>query len=88
MSSNQHSVRMARRALLTDAEREALQNPDSRDNPYVAVSRVRKKLNEELTEDIHILKEHHEELLAELRDVVCEGSDTDTTGEGTRRSER
>ncbi|WP_135823212.1 hypothetical protein [Halostella litorea] len=67
---------MARRALLTDGERDALTDPESRDNPYVAVSRVRRKIQEELPEDIEILRQHADEhgsdLLAELRDVVCE----------------
>lgn len=29
------------------------------------------KYEEELTEDIEVLKEHHPDLLDELRDVVC-----------------
>lgn len=62
---------MARRALLTDSEREAISNPDSRENPYVAVSRVRKKINEELSTDVEVLREHHPDLFDELREVVC-----------------
>jgi broad-specificity NMP kinase len=63
---------MARRALLTEGERAAIQNPETRDNPYVAVSRVRKKVEDELPRDVEILEKHHPELLQELRAVVCE----------------
>lgn len=63
---------MARRALLTEGEREALTDPESRDNPYVAVSRVRKKIQEELPRDVEILREHDSDLFDELREVVCE----------------
>lgn len=65
-------VDMARRALLTDGERDALQNPEERDNPYVVVSRIRRKISGRLQEDIDILQEHHPQLHQELRDVVCE----------------
>lgn len=67
---------MARRALLTESEREAIRDPDSRDNPYVAVSRVRKKIQEELSTDVEVLREHHPDLLSELREIVCEDTDT------------
>lgn len=66
---------MPRRALLTDGEREALRNPESRENPYVAVSRVRSKIQDELPRDIEVLAEHHPDLLEELREVVCDPAD-------------
>lgn len=76
---------MARRALLTDSEREAIRDPDSRDNPYVAVSRVRRKIQEELTTDVELLREHHPDLFAELREIVCEnGSEEDIAESGSR----
>jgi hypothetical protein len=62
---------MGRRALLTESEREAIQDPDAAEHPYVAVSRVRKKIQEELPTDVLILARHHEELHQELVDVVC-----------------
>lgn len=62
---------MGRRALLTESEREAIQDPDNAEHPYVAVSRVRKKIQEELPTDIQILARHHEELHEELIEVVC-----------------
>jgi hypothetical protein len=62
---------MARRALLTDGERESLRDPDDHRNPYVAVSRVRRKINEELVDDVRLLEEHRADLLEELREAVC-----------------
>ena len=63
-----------RRALLTDTERELLESEAKSDRYYQAVSRVRRKISEELTEDVALLEEHHPELLAELEEVVCEES--------------
>lgn len=60
-----------RRGLLTDTERELFRDGEKTDRYYQAVSRVRRKIDEELTEDIEILEEHHPDLLEELRDVVC-----------------
>lgn len=72
---------MARRALLTEGEREALLDPDSKENPYIAVSRVRNKIQEELPRDVEILQQHAEEhdsdLLQELQDVVCKDENRD-----------
>lgn len=61
-----------RRALLTDTERELLEKAEKSDRYYQTVSRVRRKIAEELTEDVALLEEHHPELLAELEEVVCE----------------
>jgi len=64
---------MARgRALITEAEREHIAG--EREDPqrkYEAVSRVRARIQDELTEDVEILKENHPELLEDLREVVC-----------------
>lgn len=64
---------MARRALLTDRERELIEGGDDVDEDlrYQAISRVRRKINEELTTDVEVLQDQHPELLEELRDVVC-----------------
>jgi len=64
---------MARRALLTDRERELIEGGDDVDEDlrYQAISRVRRKINEELTTDVEVLQEQHPELLEELREVVC-----------------
>ncbi|RLM96251.1 hypothetical protein [Haloarcula sp. Atlit-7R] len=61
-----------RRALLTDTERELLEAEEKSDRYYQAVSRIRRKIEEELSEDITILEEHHPELLDELLEVVDE----------------
>jgi septal ring factor EnvC (AmiA/AmiB activator) len=61
-----------RRAMLTDTERELLESDEKTDRYYQAVSRVRRKINEELSTDIEILEENHPELLEELKEVVCE----------------
>jgi hypothetical protein len=67
-------VHMARRALLTDRERELIEGGEDVDDDlrYQAVSRVRRKINEELTTDVELLSEHHPELYDELREAVCE----------------
>ena len=64
---------MARRALLTDRERELIEGGDSVDESlrYQAVSRVRRKIEDELTTDMEVLRENHPELHEELREVVC-----------------
>lgn len=61
--------------MLTDTERELLDADEKSDRYYQAVSRVRRKINEELTEDVRLLEENHSELLDELREVVCDKSD-------------
>jgi hypothetical protein len=66
---------MARsRGLITSTELERLKNPDDVDDQkrYQSISRIRKRINDELPREIGVLEEHHPELLEELRDVVCE----------------
>ncbi|WP_435130326.1 hypothetical protein [Halobaculum sp. D14] len=62
------------RAIMTDTDREYISNgSDATDSQrYQAVSRVRSRINEELSKDVEVLEEHHPELLDELRAVVCE----------------
>lgn len=59
------------RALLTETEREQIAGDHGDDRRYQATSRVRRRLNEELTTDVAVLADHHPDLLAELRGVVC-----------------
>lgn len=68
-----------RRALLTDRERELIADEDAESQRYVAISRVRTKIEDELPGDLRILKKHHPDLLEELREVVCEDVETDTS---------
>ena len=66
---------MARtRALMTDTERQyiARETEVSENKRYQAIARVRDRL-ESLDDDIDVLEEHHPELLAEVREVVCDG---------------
>jgi hypothetical protein len=64
------------RGLLTDREREILQGKaDVSDNyRYRVVSRLRTKI-ENVDDDVKILAENREDLLEELRDVVCESNE-------------
>jgi hypothetical protein len=67
---------MARsRGLITFTERERISgNEDVEDaKKYQAVSRVRRRINEELAEEVELLEEHNPDLLEELREVVCDG---------------
>jgi hypothetical protein len=61
-----------RRAILTDTERELLDTNEKSDRYYQAVSRIRRKINQELTEDIQLLKKNNPELFEELQEVVCD----------------
>ncbi|TKX67914.1 hypothetical protein [Halorubrum californiense] len=65
---------MARRALLTDRERELIKGESESDDGlrYQAISRIRRKIEAEMTTDVEILREHHPDLYAELREVVCD----------------
>ena len=58
---------------MTDTDREHIAEQDDPSDQQVdqSVYRVRKRINEELPEDIAVLKEHRPDLLNELRDVVC-----------------
>lgn len=70
-----NSGRMARsRGLITFTERERIAGEDDAADSkrYQAVSRVRRRINEELSEEVELLETHHPELLDELREVVCE----------------
>lgn len=59
------------RALLTDTEREQISGEHGDERRYQAVSRVRRRIEEELTTDVELLRENHPDLYQELRDVVC-----------------
>ncbi|WP_229772992.1 hypothetical protein [Halarchaeum nitratireducens] len=60
---------------MTETDREYISNAGDveKNKRHQSISRVRKRINEELPHDIDVLEEHHPELLEELRDVVCEG---------------
>ena len=60
------------RGILTEREREILRgDADVSDNyRYRVVSRIRTKI-ENMDDDIEVLAENREDLLEELREVVC-----------------
>lgn len=62
-----------RRALLTEREREIVAGEaDVSDSyRYQTVSRVRRRINEQLQEDLRALGDHGD-LLEEFREIVCE----------------
>lgn len=62
------------RGLITYTERDRISGEsDVEDSKrYQAISRVRRRINEELTDEVELLAEHHPDLLEELREVVCE----------------
>ena len=64
---------MARtRALITERERGAIAGNATDKQRYEAVSRVRARVHDELVRDMAVLREHHEDLYAEVREVVCD----------------
>jgi len=60
------------RGLITFTERDRIAGKDDAEDSkrYQAVSRVRRRLNEEVTDEVALLEEHHPELLSELREIV------------------
>lgn len=65
-----------RRALLTKRERELIEGGEDVEDDlrYQAISRVRRKIENELTTDAEILRENHPDLYEELRDAVGEST--------------
>ena len=60
------------RALLTEKERERIAgDQDDEQRRYEAVSRARRRVHEELPEDLELLEEHHPTLYDEIKSVVC-----------------
>jgi hypothetical protein len=68
-------VMAKQRALITETEREQLAGDHGNDRKYQATSRIRRRIDEELTTDVEVLAEHNPDLLEELREVVCEGGE-------------
>ena len=75
MEDRQLTTMAQSRALITKTEREHIADKNGDRRRYEAVSRVRARMNDELTQDIEVLEEHHPELLKELREIVCEMPD-------------
>ena len=64
------------RGLLTEREREILQDEAdvSENYRYRVISRIRTKI-ENIDQDVEILSKAREDVLEELREVVCDGED-------------
>jgi len=61
------------RALLTEKERERIAgDTEDEQRRYEAVSRARRRIHEELPDDLELLEEHHPTLYDELTSVVCD----------------
>jgi hypothetical protein len=62
---------------MTETERRLITGEGDDQRRYEAISRVRARVNDELTTDLEILEEHHPELFEEIREVVCEEDEHD-----------
>lgn len=60
------------RALITQTEREHLTGENGDDKKYQSTSRIRRRIQTELVNDIEHLEQHHPELFTELKDTVCD----------------
>ena len=62
------------RGLITDKESRRIAGEEDVEDAkrYQAISRVRRRINEEVPKNIALLREHHPELYEELREVVCD----------------
>ncbi|WP_323740474.1 hypothetical protein [Halegenticoccus tardaugens] len=56
---------------MTDTERKHISGETSDQRRYEAVSRVRRRVKDELTTDLELLEDYHPELLQEIREIVC-----------------
>ena len=63
------------RAIMTETDREHIAGEGEPTDRQVdqSVYRVRLRINEELTQDIEVLREYRPDLLDELQEVVCDG---------------
>jgi len=65
-----YSVMAKQRALLTETERRQIAGEEGSNKKYQATSRVRRRIDEELPEDLDILRRHNQDLLTEFYDVA------------------
>lgn len=72
MSQSDNRDMAKSRALITPHEREQIAGEHGDKRKYEATSRVRRRVKEELVDDIELLAEHHPDLLDEVREVVCD----------------
>lgn len=60
------------RALTTEYERECIRGEHGDQRMYEAKSRVKRRINNVLADDVELFESQSEELLDELRKVVCD----------------
>lgn len=62
------------RALMTDTDRDYLagEGDPSDSQRHQSAYRVRSRIQDELPQEIELLREHRPDLLEELREVVCD----------------
>ena len=82
MAQSQNQRMGTTRALITETEYEQLAGKHGDKRRYEATSRVRRRIDKRLTEDVEHLAEHNPKLLGEIREVVCPEHDGKTV---TRR---
>lgn len=73
--------RMGRyRALMTDTDRDHIsgESEPTQEQKDQTVYRVRERIRTELPHDIELLREHRPDVLEELKEVVCEETDSDS----------
>ena len=82
METDHNSDTMSRsRGLVTDTEWERITGEaDVEDSKrYQAISRVRRRIKEELPKEMEMLEEHHPDLFEDLRETVCGEDIADTS---------
>jgi len=72
MEPRQNGPMAKSRALITETEREQIAGEHGDKRRYEAVSRVRRRVKDELVSDIELLDDEHPELLGEIQEVVCD----------------
>lgn len=59
------------RGITTESEREYLRGEHGDQRRYEAKSRIKKRIQEQVAEDVTVFAEETPELLDELREIVC-----------------
>lgn len=62
------------RGLITFTERDPIADNDGVEDSkrFQAISRMRCRINEEVVEEVGLLRKHHPDLLKELQEVGCD----------------
>lgn len=71
MGENNRSSMATGRALTTETEREYLRGKHGDQRMYEARSRIKRRIQDHLAEEVELFNNDHPDLLEELRGVVC-----------------